>query len=87
MCIDKVMPVYAAWSPRRLSIAGFRAMGSPKPPLGLMAPTDRVIALEAVAVFAAVLVGVGGFFGAIARYLVDRRFTAWTGGTLPWGTW
>ena len=32
------------------------------------------------------LVGVGGFVGAIARYLVDRRVTQWTGGTLPWGT-
>jgi CrcB protein len=32
------------------------------------------------------LVGVGGFVGAIARYLVDRRVTLWTGGTLPWGT-
>ncbi len=35
---------------------------------------------------AAILVGVGGFFGAIARYLVDRRVTQWTGGTVPWGT-
>jgi CrcB protein len=35
---------------------------------------------------AAVLVGVGGFFGAITRYLVDRRVTDWTGGALPWGT-
>ena len=35
---------------------------------------------------AAILVGVGGFFGAIARYLVDRRVTHSTGGTLPWGT-
>jgi CrcB protein len=33
---------------------------------------------------AAVLIGVGGFFGSIARYLVDRRVTAWTGTTLPW---
>ena len=35
---------------------------------------------------AAILVGVGGFFGAIARYLVDRRVRHLTGGTLPWGT-
>ena len=35
---------------------------------------------------AAILVGVGGFFGAVTRYLVDRRVTGWTGGTLPWGT-
>ena len=35
---------------------------------------------------AVVLVGVGGFFGSVARYLVDRRVTQWTGGALPWGT-
>lgn len=35
---------------------------------------------------AAILVGIGGFAGAITRYLVDRRVTALTGGTLPWGT-
>jgi len=34
----------------------------------------------------ALLVGVGGFVGAIARYLVDRRITLWSGGALPWGT-
>jgi len=34
----------------------------------------------------ALLVGVGGFLGAIARYLVDRRVTLWAGGALPWGT-
>jgi CrcB protein len=33
-----------------------------------------------------VLIGVGGFAGAIARYLVDRRVSALTGGALPWGT-
>ena len=32
------------------------------------------------------LIGIGGFFGAIARYTVDNRLTAWTGGALPWGT-
>lgn len=32
------------------------------------------------------LIGLGGFVGAIARYLVDARVTAWTGGSLPWGT-
>ena len=32
------------------------------------------------------LIGVGGFAGAIARYLVDLRVSLWTGGTLPWGT-
>jgi len=31
-------------------------------------------------------IGAGGFFGAIARYVVDGRLTAYTGGTLPWGT-
>ncbi|MEO8246169.1 MAG: CrcB family protein [Chloroflexota bacterium] len=32
------------------------------------------------------LIGAGGFTGAIARYLVDARVSAWTGGALPWGT-
>lgn len=32
------------------------------------------------------LIGVGGFAGAVARYLVDLRVSTWTGGTLPWGT-
>ena len=32
------------------------------------------------------LIGAGGFLGAIARYLLDARVTAWTGGSLPWGT-
>ena len=32
------------------------------------------------------LVGAGGFLGAIGRYLLDARITAWTGGSLPWGT-
>jgi fluoride exporter len=31
-------------------------------------------------------IGAGGFFGAIARYLIDGRLTAYTGGALPWGT-
>ena len=31
-------------------------------------------------------VGIGGFAGAVARYLVDSRLTAWSGGALPWGT-
>ncbi len=31
-------------------------------------------------------IGAGGFLGAIARYIVDARLTAYTGGTLPWGT-
>jgi CrcB protein len=32
------------------------------------------------------LIGVGGFAGAVSRYLVDLRVTAATGGALPWGT-
>lgn len=32
------------------------------------------------------LIGLGGFAGSVARYLVDARVTAWTGGSLPWGT-
>jgi len=37
-------------------------------------------------VVAVLLIGVGGFAGAIARYVLDARVTAWTGGSLPWGT-
>lgn len=33
-----------------------------------------------------VLIGIGGFFGAIARYLVDGWVVARTGATFPWGT-
>ena len=32
------------------------------------------------------LVGAGGFFGAISRYLVDGWVSATTGGGFPWGT-
>jgi CrcB protein len=32
------------------------------------------------------LIGAGGFAGAITRYLVDTRVSAMTGGALPWGT-
>lgn len=32
------------------------------------------------------LIGAGGFFGAIARYLVDGRVVDYTGAALPWGT-
>jgi CrcB protein len=32
------------------------------------------------------LVGVGGFFGAVARYLLDGWISRATGGTFPWGT-
>ena len=33
-----------------------------------------------------VLVGLGGFFGAIARYLVDGWVAERAGATFPWGT-
>jgi CrcB protein len=33
-----------------------------------------------------VLVGLGGFFGAIARYLLDGWVLVLTGGRFPWGT-
>ena len=33
-----------------------------------------------------ILIGIGGFAGAIARYLVELRVAAWTGGSLSWGT-
>ncbi len=33
-----------------------------------------------------VLIGVGGFFGAIARYLVDLNVSERTSGGFPWGT-
>jgi fluoride exporter len=32
------------------------------------------------------LIGAGGFLGAIARYLVDGRVVHYTGAALPWGT-
>lgn len=32
------------------------------------------------------LIGAGGFVGAVARYLVDGRVVHYTGATLPWGT-
>lgn len=37
-------------------------------------------------VVSVLLIGVGGFAGAVTRYLIDLRITALTGGTLPWGT-
>lgn len=33
-----------------------------------------------------ILVGVGGFFGAVARYLIDGWVAERTGATFPWGT-
>lgn len=32
------------------------------------------------------LVGIGGFVGAIIRYLIDVRVSTTTGGGFPWGT-
>ena len=32
------------------------------------------------------LIGLGGFVGAVARYLLDGRLSAATGGGFPWGT-
>jgi len=32
------------------------------------------------------LIGLGGFAGAVARYLLDGRIAAATGGGFPWGT-
>jgi CrcB protein len=32
------------------------------------------------------LIGVGGFVGAIARYLLDAWVSTWSRGTFPWGT-
>ena len=32
------------------------------------------------------LIGAGGFLGAVSRYLVDGWFASATGGTFPWGT-
>jgi len=34
----------------------------------------------------AFLVGIGGFFGAISRYLVSGIMTKWLGSHFPWGT-
>lgn len=33
-----------------------------------------------------VLIGLGGFAGAVARYVVDVRIASATGGAFPWGT-
>lgn len=35
---------------------------------------------------ALLLIGLGGFAGAVARHLVDLRIAAATGGGFPWGT-
>jgi CrcB protein len=51
-----------------------------------MAPTDLSGRAWTLPVPSVLLIGVGGFFGAVTRYLIDARVSAWTGGTLPWGT-
>jgi CrcB protein len=51
-----------------------------------MAPTDLSGRAWTLPVLSVLLIGVGGFFGAVTRYLIDARVSAWTGGTLPWGT-
>ena len=33
-----------------------------------------------------VLIGIGGFAGAVSRYLVDGWVASWTRGGFPWGT-
>lgn len=33
-----------------------------------------------------ILIGIGGFAGAISRYLVDGWVAGWTRGSFPWGT-
>ena len=42
---------------------------------------SRIVRLVTV-----LMIGVGGFFGAIARYLVDGWLIARTGAAFPWGT-
>lgn len=33
-----------------------------------------------------VLIGAGGFAGAVTRHVIDGRIATWTGGSFPWGT-
>lgn len=55
-------------------------------PIGLMAPTDHHDRTEAQPLVALLLIGAGGFLGAITRYLVDGRVVHYTGAAMPWGT-
>ena len=56
-------------------------------PLGLMAPADRcLIAHGEPPVGPIVVVGIGGFAGAVVRYVLDARISAATSGAFPWGT-
>jgi CrcB protein len=61
-------------------------MGLATTATGLIAPTTHVRSAGGGFVAVVLLVGLGGFAGAIARYVVDRRVTEWAGGALPWGT-
>ena len=42
--------------------------------------------METAPLIPLIAVGVGGFLGAVARYVVDGRIAAYTGGAFPWGT-
>lgn len=55
-------------------------------PSGLIAPTDHSDRREAQPLIPLLLIGAGGFLGAIVRYLVDGRVVHYTGAVLPWGT-
>lgn len=55
-------------------------------PPGLMAPTDPSDRAWRLPVGVLILVGLGGFAGAVARYVLDGRISAATGGGFPWGT-
>jgi len=46
----------------------------------------RPLATAIIAVVSLVLIGLGGFAGAITRYLVDGFVVDRTGGSFPWGT-
>ena len=70
--------------PRRSSRPGDGARR--EPPDGLMAPTNADLPSARSTHADVLLIGLGGFAGSIARYVVDGRVTAWTGGSLPWGT-
>jgi len=53
-----------------------------------MAPTDPDLIAhgDLVPMASLLLIGLGGFAGAVARYLLDGRIAAATGGGFPWGT-
>jgi CrcB protein len=49
-----------------------------------MAPEDGTSAEEHP--MHLILIGIGGFAGAVSRYLVDGWVASWTRGGFPWGT-